>query len=101
MQATMCEWEKKGYKVRAAYVRFIVAWKSKDSPKDEPETAVLLADLLLSLKSKIHNSQSKQIRKTMQIIRKSCNSLSCTILLIAYYLVSLSESFHFLEDNHY
>ena len=49
MQATMCEWEKKGYKVRAAYVRFIVAWKSKDSPKDEPETAVLLADLLLSL----------------------------------------------------
>lgn len=49
MQATMCEWGKKGYKVRAAYVRFIVAWKSKDSPKDEPETAVLLADLLLSL----------------------------------------------------
>ena len=49
MQATMCELEKKGYKVRAAYVRFIVAWKSKDSPKDEPETAVLLADLLLSL----------------------------------------------------
>lgn len=37
----------------------------------------------------------------MQIIRKSCNSLSCTILLIAYYLVSLSESFHFLKDNYY
>ena len=49
MQATLSEWEEKGYKVKSASVRFIVAWKPKDAPKDEPETAVLLADLVLSL----------------------------------------------------
>lgn len=49
MQGTLSEWEKKGYKVKSASVRFIVSWKSKDAPKEEPETAVLLADLRLSL----------------------------------------------------
>lgn len=49
MQATLLEWEEKGYRVTAASVRFIVAWKPKDAPKDEEETAVLLADLILSL----------------------------------------------------
>ena len=40
--------ERKGYEVKSASVRFVVAWKPKEAPKDEPETAVLLADLLLS-----------------------------------------------------
>ncbi len=39
---------KRGYEVKSASVRFIVAWKPKDAPKDEPETAVLLPDLLLN-----------------------------------------------------
>lgn len=49
MQDTLSEWEQRGYKVQSASVRFVVAWKPKDAPKDETETAVLLADLRLSL----------------------------------------------------
>ena len=49
MQGTLSEWEQRGYKVQSASVRFVVAWKPKDAPKDETETAVLLADLSLSL----------------------------------------------------
>ena len=49
MQDTLSKWEQRGYKVKSASVRFVVAWKPKDAPKDEPETAVLLADLVLSL----------------------------------------------------
>ena len=49
MQGTLSEWEKRGYKVKSASVRFVVAWKPKDAPKDEQETAILLADLVLSL----------------------------------------------------
>lgn len=49
MQTTLLEWKEKGYEVRSASARFIVAWKPKDAPKDESETAVLLADLVLSL----------------------------------------------------
>lgn len=49
MRKALSEWEERGYKVKSASVRFIVAWKPKDAPKEEPETAVLLADLLLSL----------------------------------------------------
>lgn len=49
MRETLSKWEGKGYRVTAASVRFIVAWKPKDAPKEEPETAVLLADLTLSL----------------------------------------------------
>lgn len=48
MRDALFEWEERGYKVASAYVRFIVAWKPKDTPKDEPETAVLLADLVLT-----------------------------------------------------
>ncbi len=48
MQETLSEWERKGYKVKDASVRFIVAWKPKDAEKDESETAVLLADLFLT-----------------------------------------------------
>ena len=48
MRDTLAEWEERGYKVTSASVRYIVAWKPKDAPKNEPETAVLLADLVLS-----------------------------------------------------
>ena len=48
MQQTLAEWLNRGYQVKAAYVRFIVAWKSKEAPSQEPEIAVLLADLVLS-----------------------------------------------------
>lgn len=48
MQNTLSEWEDKGYKVKSVSVRFIVAWRPKDSPKSTPEIAVLLADLCLS-----------------------------------------------------
>ena len=49
MQQTLLYWKGKGYEVRSASVRFIVAWKPKDAPKDEKETAVLLADMTFSL----------------------------------------------------
>jgi ATP-dependent DNA helicase RecQ len=48
MQETLTEWLNRGYQVKTAYVRFVVAWKSKEAPSREPETAVLLADLVLS-----------------------------------------------------
>ena len=49
MQKKLAEWESRGYAVKSVSVRFIVAWKPKDAPKDETETAVLLADMVLSL----------------------------------------------------
>jgi len=49
MQATISEWKEKGYDVKSASVRFVVAWKPKDAPKEEAETAVLLIDLQLTL----------------------------------------------------
>ena len=49
MQKKLAEWKERGYDVKAASVRFVVAWKPKDAPKEEPEIAVLLADLVLSL----------------------------------------------------
>lgn len=48
MQKVLSEWFEKGYQVKSATVSFIVAWKPKDAPEDEPETAVLLADLTLT-----------------------------------------------------
>ena len=48
MQNTLRDWEGKGYQIVSTIVRFIVAWKPKDAPKDEKETAVLLADITLS-----------------------------------------------------
>ncbi len=50
MKETLSEWIDKGYEVKSASVRFIVAWKSKDDSKEEPETAVLLPDLVLCKK---------------------------------------------------
>ena len=45
MQKRLQEWENRGYRANFATIRFIVAWKPKDAPKQEPETAVLLVDL--------------------------------------------------------
>jgi ATP-dependent DNA helicase RecQ len=47
MQSTLSAWYEKGYKVHSSAVRFVVAWKPKDAPKEEPETAILLIDLKL------------------------------------------------------
>lgn len=47
MQSRLLELNEKGYNVELASVRFVVAWKAKDAPKDEVESAVLLADLFL------------------------------------------------------
>ena len=54
MLSKLKDWENKGYQIVSSTVRFIVAWKPKDAPKDEGETAVLLADVILlkSTKSK-------------------------------------------------
>lgn len=49
MKKTLSEWENKGYTVASASVRFVVAWKSKEAPKEDPELAVLLPDIHLSL----------------------------------------------------
>ena len=46
MQADLRLWAEKGYEVITASIRFIVAWRPKDAPKEE-EHAVLLADLRL------------------------------------------------------
>ena len=47
MQKTVSEWKNKGYIVKSASVRFVVAWKPKDAPKEDTENAILLADLTL------------------------------------------------------
>ena len=43
----MADWTRKGYAVQSAKVRFIVSWKPKDAPADEPETAVLLPEITM------------------------------------------------------
>ena len=47
MQADLRLWTEKGYEVITASIRFIVAWRPKDAPKEEEEHAVLLLDLML------------------------------------------------------
>ena len=47
MNEKIGKWELKGYKVTTVKIRFIVAWKSKDAPKDEKESAIVLADLVM------------------------------------------------------
>lgn len=47
MQTDINNWKEKGYIVHSASVRFVVAWKPKDAPKEEPESAVLLIDMTL------------------------------------------------------
>ena len=48
MLTKLAEWKKRGYAVKSASVRFVVAWKPKGAPKDESETAVLLPDVVLA-----------------------------------------------------
>ena len=50
MQDKLAEWQKKGYQVLSASVRFVVAWKPKDAPKEIEETAVLLPDIVMKRK---------------------------------------------------
>lgn len=47
MEKTLSEWIEKGYQVKSASVRFVVAWKPADAPRQMPETAVMLPDLVL------------------------------------------------------
>ena len=47
MQADLRLWTEKGYAVITASIRFIVAWRPKDAPKEEEEHAILLLDLML------------------------------------------------------
>lgn len=48
MNEKIGKWELKGYKITTAKIRFIVAWRSKDAPKDEKESAIVLADLVMT-----------------------------------------------------
>ncbi|MBQ0021451.1 MAG: RecQ family ATP-dependent DNA helicase [Bacteroidales bacterium] len=48
MQNELLVWAEKGYEVALATIRFIVAWRPKDAPKEEKEHAVLLVDISLS-----------------------------------------------------
>lgn len=47
MEKTLSDWYAMGYQLKSASVRFIVAWRPKNSSKDDPETAVLLPDMVL------------------------------------------------------
>ncbi len=47
MQGELRQWAEKGYSVVSASIRFIVAWRPKDAPKEEKEHAVLLLNLAL------------------------------------------------------
>jgi ATP-dependent DNA helicase RecQ len=51
IQGELSQWNEKNYFVSDASIRFIVAWRPKDAPKDEKEHAVLLVDLTLNKKS--------------------------------------------------
>ena len=48
MRERQAKLKKSGYSPLSATARFIVAWKRKDAPRDEIETAVLLADMRLT-----------------------------------------------------
>lgn len=58
MQQTLAEWKEKGYDVYEAKVRFIVAWKPQDAPKEEKEIAVILPDLYLKKELAIHQKHN-------------------------------------------
>ncbi|MBD5214183.1 MAG: ATP-dependent helicase, partial [Bacteroidales bacterium] len=47
MQKELQAWTARGYLVASAAIRFIVAWRPKDAPREEGEHAVLLIDLTL------------------------------------------------------
>ena len=56
MQEDLYLWYEKGYAVSSASIRFIVAWKPKDAPKEEREHAVVLVDLTMSKNSHIQET---------------------------------------------
>jgi len=47
MQADLALWTERQYAVSDVIIRFIVAWRPKDAPKEESEHAILLVDLQL------------------------------------------------------
>lgn len=47
MQLELSQWAERGYIVDAAFIRFIVAWRPKNAPREEKDHAVLLIDLHL------------------------------------------------------
>ena len=49
-QDRVSKWIAKGYEIQSVSVRFIMAWRPKDSPKNGPEYAIVLPDLVLSSK---------------------------------------------------
>ena len=53
MQDELVLWDERGYMVSSATIRFVVAWKPKDAPKDEKENAVLLLNLGLKKSKKL------------------------------------------------
>lgn len=48
IQSELRGWFEKGYLVKSSSIRFIVAWRPKDAPREEQEHAVLLVDLTLN-----------------------------------------------------
>lgn len=48
MQGELALWAERKYSVSGVVIRFIVAWRPKDAPKEEPEHAILLVDLHLN-----------------------------------------------------
>ena len=53
MQKELEAWHDKGYSVYSSKISFILAWRPKDAPKDEPEYAVVLIDLSLTKSNSI------------------------------------------------
>ncbi|MBD5375692.1 MAG: RecQ family ATP-dependent DNA helicase [Bacteroides sp.] len=51
MQNELLQWAGRSYYVVSASIRFIVAWRPKDAPREEKEHAVLLIDLMLKKES--------------------------------------------------
>ena len=54
MQKELTVWKEKLYNVTDVTIRFIVAWKPQEAPKEEPEYAVLLVDLRLNKTGSTH-----------------------------------------------
>lgn len=50
MQGDLALWAERRYFVSGVVIRFIVAWRPKDAPKDESDNAILLVDLHLNKK---------------------------------------------------
>ena len=48
IMSELSTWNEKNYFVSDVSIRFIVAWRPKDAPKEEKEYAVLLVDLTLN-----------------------------------------------------